>query len=525
MWLSSLSRRASSSSSRPSRARCATCSTSARVSAGIAPMIAMGRVGRCALRSRPRPAWIESPRRASQPGDTVSSRSRIRSPLRGGVINRRKDLRWSGPRCAAVALAVRARLPGTVRHGRLRLAVTRIRPSVVAAALPTSTTLSAAQTTVVAGDPVAADCLGQPRTRRRRGVVHELAVRVPRHRRDRPGHGHGRDQGDARTRHALDHRHVRRGRAISTESRRALPSRSSPPWVRRPGPPTSTTLIARDAGRRRGRPRASCAPRSRRRRTTAESSSWKAIACSARPRSTRRPARPCSRSPRWPPARTRSSRSTPGRRPSPVRRAPRRRSRSRPTPPSSATGVSVSHATIYPVTDGIGDTVNIRGRTEERTSITIAIVNSAGKRVRSIGLGTGSAPYSTTWDGRTSSGTIVPAGRYTVMQTLVDLRQNRLVVSSPLVVSHKRLVDVSGEITRNALDFDNEGSEGFGLRLRERVERQRPRLGQRLAGLGVRLVHVPRSRVGPLHEHPVRGPRRGTGRADGRRARTARRER
>ena len=57
----------------------------------------------------------------------------------------------------------------------------------------------------------------------------------------------------------------------------------------------------------------------------------------------------------------------------------------------------------------------------------------------------------------------MPAGRYTVMQTLVDLRRNRLVVSSPLVVSHKRLVDVSGEITRNALDFDNEGSEGFGF--------------------------------------------------------------
>jgi hypothetical protein len=128
-----------------------------------------------------------------------------------------------------------------------------------------------------------------------------------------------------------------------------------------------------------------------------------------------------------------------------------------------ASGVSVSHATIYPVTDGIGDTVTIRGRTEERTSITIAIVNSAGKRVRAIGLGTKIGAYSTTWNGRTSSGTIVPAGRYTVIQTLVDLRRNRLVVSSPLVVSHKRLVNIEGEITRNALDFDREGSEGFGF--------------------------------------------------------------
>jgi hypothetical protein len=128
-----------------------------------------------------------------------------------------------------------------------------------------------------------------------------------------------------------------------------------------------------------------------------------------------------------------------------------------------ASGVSVSHATIYPVTDGVGDTINIRGRTEERTSITIAIINSAGKRVRSIGLGTKIGAYSTNWNGRTSSGTIVPAGRYTVMQTLVDLRRNRLVVSSPLVVSHKRLVNIEGEITRTGLDFTREGSEGFGF--------------------------------------------------------------
>lgn len=128
-----------------------------------------------------------------------------------------------------------------------------------------------------------------------------------------------------------------------------------------------------------------------------------------------------------------------------------------------ATGVSVSHATIYPIVDGIGDVITIRGHTFERTSITVGIVNAAGKRVRAIGLGTRLGAYSTTWNGRTSSGTIVPDGRYTVVQTLTDLRGNRMVVSTPLTVSSKRLVRLTETQNRDGIDYDREGTEGFGL--------------------------------------------------------------
>jgi len=128
-----------------------------------------------------------------------------------------------------------------------------------------------------------------------------------------------------------------------------------------------------------------------------------------------------------------------------------------------ATGVSVSHATLYPIVDGIGDFVTIRGRTDERTSITVGIMNAAGKRVRGIGLGTRLGAYSTTWNGRTSSGTIVPDGPYTVVQTLTDQRGNRMVVSSPLTVSSKRLVRLIDIQVRDGVDYDREGTEGFGL--------------------------------------------------------------
>lgn len=128
-----------------------------------------------------------------------------------------------------------------------------------------------------------------------------------------------------------------------------------------------------------------------------------------------------------------------------------------------ASGVSVSHATIYPVTDGVGDSVTFRGRTFERTSITIAVVSSTGKRVRAFGLGTLMGPYSVAWNGRTSSGTIVPAGRYNVVQTLTDMRGNRLLVSTPLTVSLKQLFSMIDVQTRDGADFTREGTNGFGL--------------------------------------------------------------
>jgi hypothetical protein len=86
----------------------------------------------------------------------------------------------------------------------------------------------------------------------------------------------------------------------------------------------------------------------------------------------------------------------------------------------NASGVGVSGTSIYPVRDGWRDTVAIRGTRSERLGVTIRIYGPTGKLLTTRRIATGSGPYSTTWNGRTSAGTILPAGKYRIVQTLVD---------------------------------------------------------------------------------------------------------
>ena len=95
-------------------------------------------------------------------------------------------------------------------------------PPVVAAALPTSTTISAAQTTVVAGDALSLTASVSPApgagsvsfTSSQFGSLGTAEVD--------PETEHRRDQRDAGTRHPLDHGDVPRRRATS-RARRARP--------------------------------------------------------------------------------------------------------------------------------------------------------------------------------------------------------------------------------------------------------------------------------------------------------------
>ena len=130
----------------------------------------------------------------------------------------------------------------------------------------------------------------------------------------------------------------------------------------------------------------------------------------------------------------------------------------------SATGVGISHATVYPVVDGFGDTTLIRGTALERLSVIIQIFGvTDGRRVRSVGLGTREGLYSFLWNGRTLAGGLVPAGRYNVVQTLTDRHGNRQVFTNGVTVSHRQRVAKTGVLTRTGAAFDREGAVGFGL--------------------------------------------------------------
>jgi hypothetical protein len=86
----------------------------------------------------------------------------------------------------------------------------------------------------------------------------------------------------------------------------------------------------------------------------------------------------------------------------------------------SATGVGVSDTSIYPVKDAWRDTVAIRGTRNERLGVTIRIYSPAGKLLTTRSIPAGAGPYASTWNGRTAGGTILPAGKYRIVQVLAD---------------------------------------------------------------------------------------------------------
>jgi hypothetical protein len=105
----------------------------------------------------------------------------------------------------------------------------------------------------------------------------------------------------------------------------------------------------------------------------------------------------------------------------------------------NAAGVGASGSTIYPVKDAWKDTVAIRGTRNERISVAIAVYSPTGSRVRSTSLPAGTGAYGYTWNGRSSSGAILAAGRYRVVQVLTDAYGARKTYTSYVTLSRKRM--------------------------------------------------------------------------------------
>jgi hypothetical protein len=106
-----------------------------------------------------------------------------------------------------------------------------------------------------------------------------------------------------------------------------------------------------------------------------------------------------------------------------------------------ATGVGVSAATFYPIVDGWRDEVTARGTRLEPLFVAISVRNALGGVVRTFASPTAAGPYTWAWDGRRSNGTSLPAGRYTIVQTLTDPygSRPRAVTTSSIVLSLRRI--------------------------------------------------------------------------------------
>ena len=114
-----------------------------------------------------------------------------------------------------------------------------------------------------------------------------------------------------------------------------------------------------------------------------------------------------------------------------------------------ATGVGVSAATFYPIADAWRDTVTARGIRSERLALTIEVKNANGTVVRRYSAGSAAGAYAWAWNGRTSKGVLVPAGRYTIVQTLIDSygSRPRQTVISTVAVSLRKIQWTTKSIT------------------------------------------------------------------------------
>lgn len=104
-----------------------------------------------------------------------------------------------------------------------------------------------------------------------------------------------------------------------------------------------------------------------------------------------------------------------------------------------ATGLGVQYGTFYPVKDDYRDTNRIYGDRDERASVVISVYNADGKRVRRQLIAAGTGGYGWRWNGRSTSGVLLPAGRYRVVQKLTDAASNVLNSAAYVQLSRKKL--------------------------------------------------------------------------------------
>jgi hypothetical protein len=127
------------------------------------------------------------------------------------------------------------------------------------------------------------------------------------------------------------------------------------------------------------------------------------------------------------------------------------------------TSVGVQYATFYPVTDGYRDSVAIKGDRLEPSSVAIRIFDpwtSTTVRTASVPIATGK--YSYVWNGRTSSGVILPAGYYTVAQTFTDGFGTKQTVNLTVRLLPNELVTKTAYVTLAGSSLAAKGSGGGG---------------------------------------------------------------
>ena len=113
-------------------------------------------------------------------------------------------------------------------------------------------------------------------------------------------------------------------------------------------------------------------------------------------------------------------------------------------------GITGRGATFYPARDGYADAFVPAARMTERATVTLHILSSTSRPVRTISAVRNAGPITMSWNGTDSHGRRVAAGRYRWYLTATDAVANRANTAfSTVVVSPKKLVAKIFTVTQN----------------------------------------------------------------------------
>ena len=127
-----------------------------------------------------------------------------------------------------------------------------------------------------------------------------------------------------------------------------------------------------------------------------------------------------------------------------------------------ATGVGRDHSTFYPKVDGYRDVLRVRGTRNEALSVLIEIRDPSGDLVVRKTVSSATGGYEHVWSGRTAGGSLLPAGKYSIAQTLTDRYGTTRTWASAVNLSHKRLVEKVSYVTRDGHQVAVRGDDGDG---------------------------------------------------------------
>jgi hypothetical protein len=121
-------------------------------------------------------------------------------------------------------------------------------------------------------------------------------------------------------------------------------------------------------------------------------------------------------------------------------------------------GVGLNYTTFYPYKDGYRDTVTAHGTRNESISITIKVLSPAGKTLKTASIAAGTGAYAWTWTGKNASGTMYPAGKYRIVQTLKDGNGTVKTVTTYVTISAKRLYTYTKAIIKDYAHREAQGT-------------------------------------------------------------------